>query len=211
MKYLTERAMYYAFAINAIESKEGPGCWQSVAELFGVPPAERERVELLLSDGMLSCLKSAFDVSLLQKYGNGFGNAAASERPDAEILEVKAQAFLKLSQLKREQKTTLTKAISGAYRRDPEAAVIYALQILLRNKRRRELGYDILSDILFSDQNSDAGILLLNAGREDRKHIFSKLAETPEMILHPETLEELARANGFDPDAVERHDSRMGF
>ena len=210
MKYLTERAMYYAFAINAIESKEGPGCWQPVAELFGVPPAERERVELLLSDGMLSCLKSAFDVSLLQKYGNGFGNAA-SERPDAEILEVKAQALLKLSQLKREQKTTLMKAISDAYRRDPEAAVIYALQILLRNKRRKDLGYDILSDILFSDQNSDAGILLLNAGRGDRKNIFFKLAETPEMILHPETIEELARANGFDPDAVERHDTRIGF
>lgn len=212
MKYQTQRALFYTFATQEIECGSVIEAWRLIAELFGVSEEERQWGEKLLSDPMLARLKTAEDVRLLRKCASGFGNGLQrlTEGLDDEFLELKHQAILKVRQLTSEQRATPLKAVASAYPHDPTAAVLYALQILLRNKKRRELGYRILSEALSADQSSDAGIVLLSC-RQGNAGIFVKLAETPEMILHPDVLEELAQVHGIDLATVQKTDRRIGF
>lgn len=211
MKYQTKRALYYTFATQEIGSDNAVKAWRKISELFGVPADERNEGEARLTSSVLAELKTAEDVRLLQKCGEGFGNVFRLSSDEEEVLELKYQALLKLKQLANEQNTTPLKAIAAACRRDPAAAVLYALQIILRNEDRKELGYRILSETLSADQNSDAGIILLNSCRGNASAAFAKLAETPEMILHPEVLEELAKTHGLNPATVQGDDRRIGF
>lgn len=211
MKHQTQRALYYTFAVQEIENRNAIKTWWYISELFGVPVDEQQLGEKLLSNPTLAALKTVEDVRLLQKCAVGFGNAFKLPANDEEILELKYQALLKVKQLTGEQRTTPLKAVAAAYRHDSTAAVLYALQILLHNEGRKELGYRILSEELSVNQNSDAGILLLNVKHGAKEDIFSKLAETPEMILHPEVMEELAKAHGINPATAQRDSARIGF
>ncbi len=213
MKYQTHRALYYTFASQEIENENTIKAWRQIAELFGVPAEERQFEEKLLSDPTLAGLKTIEDLRLFQKCASGFGSGlqGLTDNIDDEILEIKYQALLKIKQLVSEQRTTPLKAIAAAYRRDPTAAVLYALQVLLRNEERKELGYRILSEELSVNQNSDAGIILLNGRQGNAGSVFTKLSETPEMILHPEVLEELAKGNGVNPTTVQTSYTRIGF
>ena len=211
MKYQTQRALYYTFATQEIRGGNAIKAWRQIAELFGVPADERNLGEELLSAPMLAGLKTAEDVRLLQKCGEGFGNVFKLSSDDEEVLELKYQALLKLKQLTGEYRTTPLKAIASAYRRDPAAAVLYALQIFMNNKGRSALGCEILSEALMVEQNSDAGILLLNVKQDDKNAIYVKLAETPEMILHPDMLEELAKAHGINPATARGDSTKIGF
>ncbi len=211
MKYQTQRALYYTFATQEIGGGNAIKAWRQIAELFGVPADERNLGEELLSAPMLAGLKTAEDVRLLQKCGEGFGNVFKLSSDDEEVLELKYQALLKLKQLTGEYRTTPLKAIASAYRRDPAAAVLYALQIFMNNKGRSALGCEILSEALTVEQNSDAGILLLNVKQDDKNAIYVKLAESPEMILHPDMLEELAKAHGINPATARGDGTKIGF
>lgn len=213
MKYQTHRALYYTFASQEIENENMNDAWRRTAELFGVPAEERQFGEKSLSDPTLAGLKTAEDLRLLQKCASGFGSRlqGLTENIDDGILEIKYQALLKIKQLISEQRTTPLKAIAVAYRRDSTAAVLYALQVLLRNEGRKELGYRVLSEELSVNQNSDAGIILLNSRQGNASSVFTKLSETPEMILHPEVLEELAKGNGINPATVQKSNMRIGF
>ncbi len=213
MKYQTHRALYYTFASQEIENENMNDVWRRTAELFGVPAEERQFGERSLSEPTLAGLKTVEDLRLFQKCASGFGSGlqGLTEKIDGEILEIKYQVLFKIKQLISEQRTTPLKAIAAAYRRDPAAAVLYVLQILLRNEGRKELGYRILLEALSTDQNSDAGIILLNSRQGNASSIYDKLSETPEMILHPEVLEELARAHGLNPAVGHRDSTRIGF
>lgn len=214
MKYQTNRALYYTFATQEIEKENTTlQAWRQIAELFGVPVDERQYAEKLLSDPIFMELKTAEDVRLVQKCENGFGGGLQrlAENLDDEVLELKYQALLKIKQFTNEQRTAPFKAVAAAYRCDSTAAVLYALQILARNKDRKELGCRILSEALFTDQNTEAGIILLNIRHGNVGATFSKLAETPEMILHPEVLEELARMHDINPATVQKDGTRIGF
>lgn len=213
MKYQTQRAMYYTFATQEIESGNAIDAWRQIARLFSVPTDEWQWGEKLLSDPTLAWLKTAEDVRLFQKCASGFGSGLQelTENLDSEILELKYQVLFKIKQLTSEYKTSPLKAVGMAYHRDPAAAVLYALQILLRNEGRKEFAYRILSESLSAEQNSDAGILLLNDQQGIVGFTYARLAETPEMILHPEVLEELAKAHGINPAMAQKGSKKIGF
>lgn len=208
MNFIMQRAMYCGFAAQEISGGDGAEIWRAVAALFGVSPEEKCLGERLVSGSALAGLKTAEDARLLQKW-SGFGGFRLSA-DEEEVLELKYQALLKVEQLAAEYRATPLKAVASAHGRDPVAAVFYAVQILLHNKGRSELGYEILSAALSAEQSCDAGLLLLNAKHKDKNGVWAKLAETPEMILHPEVLQALAEKHGLDPDAAGRG-GRIGF
>lgn len=210
MNLITQRAIYYTFATQEIEEAETSRPWPAVAEFFGVAPEEEQRVEKLLTSPMLANLKTMEDIGLLQKCAEGFGSAFPLSADEKEVLEIKYQALFKLKQLAGECHMTLLKAIASAYRRDPVAAVLYAIQIFMHNDGKNNLGLKILSEALSADQNSDAGLLLLHLANDDKSGIYGRLSETPEMILHPEVLKELAATYGLKPDVTDKN-TRIGF
>lgn len=211
MEFITKRALYYSFATCVIEQGDATKIWYAVAELFGITPEELARSAKFPGNPVCATLKTVEDVRLLQKCAVGFGNAFKLTADDEEVLELKYQSLIKIKQLTSEYKTTPLKAVAAAYHRDSTAAVLYALQIFMHNKGRHALGCEILHEALFTGQNGDAGILLLNAKHGDKEDICSKLAETPEMILHPEVLAELAKAHGINLATVQRDSARIGF
>ncbi len=210
MKYITKRAMFYTFATQGIEEGEAIAIWRAVAELFGIPKEEQASGEALLSSATFADLKTALEVRLVQKCAGGFGGAFELTEDEQEALGLKYHALTKVGQLAAEYHMSPRKAVASAYRRDSAAPVLYALQILLHNEGRSELGEKILFEALTADQNGDAGLLLLHARRDDKVAIFARLAETPEMILHPEVLEELSKQYGVKLQASDRG-TRIGF
>ena len=67
-----------------------------------------------------------------------------------------------------------------------------------------------MNEDLQSIENSDAGLLLLNLKHGDKNSVYAKLSETPEMILHPEQLRELAEKHGLKPETTGRN-AKIGF
>ena len=210
MKFIMQRALFYTFATREIEGSAAIEVWHTVGNFFGISPEEEKRGEKLLSNPVLANLNTAEDIRLLQKCAEGFGKVFKLSADEAEGAELKYQALFKLKQLAGEMRATPLKAVASAYRRDPVAAVLYALQILMHNKGRACLGYDILTEALSAEQSGDAGILLLNADHGDKNSIYIKLSETPDMILHSEALEELANGHDIKPVANDRR-SKIGF
>lgn len=210
MKFIIQRALYCTFATHEIEGGDTVRIWHAVADLFGIPAEEQRSGEKILSNPTLAILKTVEDARLLQKCADGFGSVFRLSADEEEVLELKYQALLKIRQLAYEYRETPFKAVAAAYRRDSAAAVFYALQILIHNSKRSALGCEILSAALTSDQSGDAGLLLLNATRGDKSDVYGRLAETPEMILHPEVLEELAKRYGIEEGFADRN-MRIGF
>ena len=210
MNFLLQRAIYYALATNELEHNEIGKVWNAVAECFGITSEELRVGEELLSKSTLMHLKTVDDVRLMQKCGEGFGNVFKLTPEDEEVIELKYQALLKLKQLDGGCRGTLLKAVASSYRRDAVAAVLYVLQIFLHNKGRSALGYEILAETLSTGQNGDAGLLLLNMKHGDKYDVFTRLAETPEMILHPEVLIELADKYGVKGEFTHRR-TKIGF
>ncbi len=157
MKFLTQRALFYSFATQEIEGGGAVEVWRAVAGFFGVSPEEERSVEKLLSGAALSGLKTAEDVRLLQKCAEGFGEAFRLSADEQETAELKYQALFKIGTLAGEYRAAPLKAVTLAYRRDPVAAVLYALQILMHNRERSALGCEILAQALSSEQSGDAG------------------------------------------------------
>lgn len=212
MDFLTQRAYFYGFATCKIEGEEATEVWRAVAGLFGLDPKEIQPGERFSANLAYSALKSADDVRLLQKCADEkFGGVFKLSAEEKQLMGLKYQALLKLEQLTVESRAaTPLEAIALSYRRDSTAAILYSLQIFMHNEERRALGCEILSNALTVDRNSDAGLILLHVKQDERVAVYAKLAETPDMVLHPAALESLGKRYGIGPVPAERS-TKFGF
>ncbi len=209
MNYLTSRAICCAIATSRIEDVPADSVWDEIADLFGLSAEEKNYGAEILADEMLASLQTAADVRLVEKYLCGIGSGRkVAPMIGKDVLAVAYEALLRVAEVMDETRTAPA-AGAAAHTRDHAASVLYAVQILLRNPKRRELALEVLSDAFTAGGNCDAGILLLRTGSADE--IYGKLAEMPEMILHPEALEELAIKYGIDPDTAKGTGRRFGF
>lgn len=210
MKYLLERALFHAFALQAIEGgeKSAAAIFQEVAVLFVGEEEETARIKSLLEKPAIARLKTLEDVQIFRKFAE-FQSTFRLLEEEEEVLTLKVQALAKIRQLSSELRMAPFQAVAAAHGTDSAAAIFYALEILLHN-RENELGYAVLSEAL-DKSDADAGLLLLRAGRGDKAEIFRQLAQTPDMLLHPEVLQELSEQYRIPLDCRPLRPAKFGF
>ena len=202
MIYVMERALYYYFLMQEI-SEVGVDFWKFVAELFGVKSREIKTYEKVLLRPELLELSTIGDIEMYKNFLNGFSskeNEFGKTKTEHDVIEAKALALHKIDALFGDDyvKSGRLRALSHNYERDHFASVLYALQIIYLHNTDEFITFaeGILLNELKEGNNSDAGIILLKMRRENTNEIMAYLSSTPDMLLRPAVLKELAKHYG---------------
>ncbi len=201
MNYITERALYYNFMMQEV-CEANNSSWKFLADCFGVDPKKAKEYAEILQNPIFGELSSLGDIEIYKNYLSGFGqdNGFGVSGREQAVIDVKAHALLKINDIFGENsiKSGRLRTLSNYYEKDRVASVVYALAVLYLNgeDEGREIAVNILMRELNEENNSDAGLLLLNIKPQSREEVMSVLGGTPEMLVRPDVLKTLSKRYG---------------
>lgn len=213
--YILQRALTYYFLMCEINESED-GLWEFVCDKFGIDDKDKTSIEQSLDSPTLHELKTMEDIYLYCTYLDGLCcNAAEFGKSEEErlIVDIKFAALTKTAELfeRVNVKGNRIKRLSLTYKESHVASVLYALQIMFTNKNEEclKIAREVLCNELTSGNNSDAGLILLNADRTES--VFKSFCSLPDMVLQSSLLKELAEKYGMKNGGFSLSKTQIGF